>query len=73
MALREYKISPEGTAHLAPGFLAGVRGPEGSGPGTVYSNRSAETFADISYESGACPFIEGPVTSVAGACVWVDL
>jgi hypothetical protein len=73
MSLREYKVAPEGTAHLAPGFLAGVRGPEGEGAGTVHSNRSGEDFAELSYTAGECPFIEGPVTSVAGACVWVDL
>jgi hypothetical protein len=73
MSIREHKIAEGGTAHLPPGSLRAVRGPEGEGAGTIHENRSGSDFHELSYTAGDAPFIEGPVTSVAGACVWVDL
>jgi hypothetical protein len=73
MSLRETRVPAEGTVHTPPGYIAGVRALDGAGEGTVYEVETGTTYAEQSYESGSCKFIEGPLTSVAGATVWIDI
>jgi ABC-type hemin transport system ATPase subunit len=73
LSIREYKLSAGGTEHLAPGSLRGVRGPDGTGEGTIYEVQTGQSFAEVSYTAGEAPYLNGPITSVAGAVVATDL